>query len=58
MKKVQTFLMGLATEPRFKEAIHRKMRKLATKLEFLASVYFGEDIVIMYIKRPQKMEAK
>lgn len=58
MKKAQTLLMELLSNPMFKDAIHRRMRKLTKKLELLASIYFGEEITIMYINRVQKQEAK
>lgn len=54
MKKAQTLLMDLLSKPRFKDIMHRRMRKLEKKLELLSSVYFGEEITIMYIKKTQK----
>lgn len=44
------FLKELLSEPKVKEAIHKKMRKLEKKLERLASVYFDQDITIVYAK--------
>ena len=46
----------LLSEPKVKEAIHNKMRKLEKKLERLASVYFGKNIVIVYAEGPLKAD--
>ena len=46
----------LLSEPKVKEAIHKKMRKLEKKLERLASVYFDQDIIVVYAKGPLRAD--
>ena len=50
------FLKELLSEPKVKEAIHKKMRKLEKKLEHLASVYFNKNIIIIYADGPLKAD--
>ena len=45
---MQKFLTKLLSYPRFKEAIHKKMRRLEKKLERLACMYFGHEITVIY----------
>lgn len=50
------FLKELLSEPKVKEAIHKKMRKLEKKLERLASAYFDKNIIIVYAEGPLKAD--
>lgn len=43
------FLTRLMADPRFKEALHKKMQKLEKKLERLACLYFDQKITVIYV---------
>lgn len=45
IKDIKNFLV--------KEALREKMEKLGAKLQKYASVYWGEEIVIIYAKKSQ-----
>ena len=46
---MQKFLTKIISDPRFKETLHKKMRKLERKLERLACMYFDQKITIIYV---------
>ena len=48
---MQKFLTRLMSDPRFKEALHKKMRRLEKKLERLAYMYFGHEITVIYTNK-------
>ena len=55
---MQKFLTRLMSDPRFKEALHRRMRKLEKKLECLASLYFDQKINIIYVNELSRDKLK
>ena len=48
---MQKFLTKLMSDPRFKEVLHKKMRKLEKKLSRLACLYFDQEITVIYVNK-------